>query len=165
MTMRSCTALVLSAALMTTLPLAAQSSAAPSDPQAQPQSNAHHSMSKPTNLQVLPKDIAGPDLIALMRGYTRALGVECGFCHAQDPATHRPDFASDAKPDKAIARTMIAMTQEINAKYLSTVTDPDATPAQKTVTCGTCHRGNTMPLPFTGASSEHPAMPGMTKPQ
>ncbi len=113
---------------------------------------AHRPMPKPSNLQVLPKDISSPDLIAAMRSYSKALGVECEFCHSEDPQTHRPNFASDAKEDKGIARIMISMTQEINQKYLSTVKDPDATPADKTVTCGTCHRGNTMPAQFFGAA-------------
>jgi hypothetical protein len=128
------------------LPLAGQDAAAPPAGQAP----ARRPMPRPTNLQVLPKDISSPDLMATMRGYTKALGVECEFCHAQDPQTHRLNFASDAKPDKAIARTMISMTKEINEKYLSKVNDPDAAPADKTVTCGTCHRGNTMPAPFAG---------------
>jgi hypothetical protein len=123
-------------------------------------------MPRPHNLQVLPKDISGPDLIATMRGYTKALGVECGFCHAEDPQTHRPNFASDAKPDKNIARTMIRMTNEINSKYLSTVNDPDASAAQKTVTCGTCHRGNTMPVPFgAAAGNAGHSMPMPAKPE
>lgn len=105
-------------------------------------------MPKPTNLQVLPRDLAVPDLLAIMRGYTAALGVECEFCHAVDPKTHKTDFASDAKPDKAIARIMISMTREINTKFMSQVNDPDGTAADKTVTCGTCHRGSSMPMPF-----------------
>lgn len=105
-------------------------------------------MPRPTNLQVLPKDIAVPDLLATMRGFTAALGVECEFCHASDPKTHKTNYASDTNPDKTIARTMISMTSEINAKYMSQIKDPDATPADKTVTCGTCHRGNSMPMPF-----------------
>jgi len=116
--------------------------------QTAPGQRARRPMPKPTNLQVLPKEIAVPDLLALMRTYTAALGVECEFCHATDPTTHRPNYASDTNSDKAIARTMITMTNEINAKYLSQVKDPDATPADKTVTCGTCHRGNSMPAPF-----------------
>lgn len=138
-----------------TLQLSAQTAATGAQSTAHP----HHTMPKPTNLQVLPKDISGPDLIALMRGYTQALGVECGFCHASNPQTGHPDFASDTNPEKTIARTMIAMTSEINAKYLSTVKDPDATPADKTVTCGTCHRGRSMPEPFDGAGAEHQDMP------
>ncbi|MBV8632454.1 MAG: c-type cytochrome [Silvibacterium sp.] len=117
------------------------------------QRRTRRSIPRPTNLQVLPKDIAVPDLLALMRGYTAALGVECELCHAVDPKTNKTNFASDAEPDKAIARIMITMTKEINSKYLSQVNDPDATPADKTVTCGTCHRGNSMPMPFAASKS------------
>ncbi len=38
-----------------------------------------HMMPPPTNLQVLPKDIAPADLMKTMHGYTAALGVRCGF--------------------------------------------------------------------------------------
>jgi hypothetical protein len=150
-------------ALIAALPVAAQ----PAAPAPSGQANVHHAMPQATNLQVLPKDISAPDLIATMRGFTKALGVGCEFCHAEDPQTHRPNFASDAKPDKNIARIMMRMTQEINAKYLSTVQDPDATPADKTVTCGTCHRGNTMPLPFNAADAKgaHHSMPMQPKPE
>lgn len=140
--------------LIAGLPLMAQTA-----PAAPPEQAQHHEMPQPKNLQVLPKDISGPTLIATMRGYSRALGVECGFCHAEDAQLHRLDFASDAKPDKGTARTMIRMTDEINGKYLSTVQDPDASPADKTVTCGTCHRGNQMPAPFVAKSAEHQSMP------
>ena len=103
---------------------------------------------KPVNLKVLPKDIAREDLIKIMRGYAGALGVECNFCHAANPQTHKLDFPSDAKDDKAIARTMIAMTQTINEQYMTQVHDPDAMPEDKHVTCGTCHRGHSMPEHF-----------------
>jgi Photosynthetic reaction centre cytochrome C subunit len=120
------------------------------------QAHPRRPMPKPTNLEVLPKEIAVPDLLALMRSYTAALGVECEFCHAVDPKTHRTNFASDTNPDKGIARIMITMTQEINGKYISQVKDPDATPADRTVTCGTCHRGSSMPMPFAERkSNEH----------
>jgi thioredoxin reductase len=157
-------ALFLSAALAAALPLPAQT--APPAPSGQ--GKQHHEMPKPTNLQVLPKDISGRELMDTMRYFTKALGVECEFCHAEDPQTHRLTFALDTKPDKKIARTMIGMTNEINGKYLSTVDDPDATPAEKTVTCGTCHRGHSMPVPFSAASGKEerhsmPAMPAKTQ--
>ncbi len=117
----------------------------------------HAAMPKPTNLQVLPKDISTQDLIKQMRGYSQGLGVHCDFCHEVNEQTHQPNFAADSKPDKTIARTMIAMTEEINSKFLTQVNDPDATPADKTVTCGTCHRGNTMPAQFTPKPEAHPA--------
>jgi hypothetical protein len=157
--MRARTALAVTTAalLIAALPLVAQT--APSA--ASGQANEHmRQMPRPTNLQVLPKDISGRDLIATMRGYSKALGVECGFCHAQDPKTHQFNFASDAKPDKGMARIMIRMKDEINAKYLATINDPDASAADKTVTCGTCHRGHTMPVPFDAApGAQHHQMP------
>jgi hypothetical protein len=106
-------------------------------------------MPKPTNLKILPKDISSEDLMKVMHGFTQQLGVHCSFCHVEDTATRHMDFASDAKPDKNMARIMMQMTHEINTKYLSQIQDPDATPEIKTVTCGTCHRGNSMPEPFT----------------
>ena len=127
----------------------------------------HQPLPKPTNLQVLPKDTSPEDLMKLMHGYSDALGVHCNFCHEVDAKTHKPNFAADTKPDKTIARTMIAMTQDVNTKFMTQIKDPDATPADKTVTCGTCHRGNTMPAPFTPKPGhDHPAgaMP-MPKPQ
>lgn len=103
---------------------------------------------KPTNLKVLPRDISPQDLLKTMRAYAGALGVECNFCHAVNPQTHKLDFASDARDDKGIARTMILMTRTINQQFMSQVHDPDAMPADKTVTCGTCHRGHSMPMHF-----------------
>jgi len=124
----------------------------------------HHAMPKPTNLQVLPKDIAPQDLMKMMVGFSQALGVRCNFCHEVNEQTHQPNFAADTKPDKKIARTMIAMTQEINTKFMTQISDPDAKPEDKTVACGTCHRGNTMPAPFVPKEGEHGGMP-MQKPQ
>lgn len=163
--MRSRTAplLVAAAGLIAVLPLVAQNAPTALPPHAGGQ--AHHPMKlpKPTNLQVLPKDISGEQLMATMRGFTKALGVECGFCHAEDPTTHKLNFALDTKDDKGTARTMIRMTQEINAKYLATIQDPDATPADKTVTCGTCHRGKSMPAPFVAPPEQHHEMPAKSE--
>jgi hypothetical protein len=114
---------------------------------------------RPTNLQVLPKDISTEDLIKTMRGFTQQLGVRCTFCHAEDAATHHPDFASDAKPQKTSARIMMRMTHEINTKYLAQIQDPDAMPEMKTVSCGTCHRGHSMPEIFTPPAPEQHETP------
>lgn len=150
-------AALLSASFFAALPVTAQTAAAPPPPG---HMHMHHKMPRPTNLQVLPKDISDKQLMTVMHGFKSALGVECSFCHAGNPATHHMDFASDAKPQKNTARTMIRMTEEINAKYLSTVHDPDASPAQKRVTCGTCHRGHSMPVPFVAKNigNGHPPM-------
>ena len=52
----------------------------------------------PTNLKVLPKDTTGPQVIAIMRGFTGDLGVECTYCHAKDPATAAPTLHPTPTP-------------------------------------------------------------------
>ncbi len=128
---------------------------APEAGHAEPDARPHRPLPKPTNLKVLPKDIAPEELVKLMRGYAGALGVECNFCHAAGSQPHKLDFASDAKEDKGIARTMIAMTRTINDQYMSQVHDPDAMPEDTHVTCGTCHRGHSMPEHFVPPPEEH----------
>lgn len=98
------------------------------------------------NLKVLPRDISDDDLDKVMDGWKAALGVKCSFCHARsaDTAAHKLDFASDAKPEKGIARHMFQMTAKINKKYFSANKDEkgDIVPA---ITCMTCHRGTPHP--------------------
>src|SRR5689334_7527696 len=71
-----------------------------------------------SNLQVYPKDIARPELVATMQGFVQALGVQaqggCGYCHAGTAPQF--DFASDDKRTKTVARRMILMSREITAK-------------------------------------------------
>ena len=55
----------------------------------------------------------------------------CSYCHVQG------DFASDDNPKKDMARMMISMVKDINAKF------PDG---KMHVTCFTCHRGAEEPL-------------------
>ena len=100
----------------------------------------------PTNLQVLPKTMTGEEVIKVMHQFTGDLGVECEFCHAQSPETHRLDFASDANPMKNNARVMMRMTHEIDTKYLAELSDHKDTDMQET--CGTCHRGEAHPPAF-----------------
>ena len=98
------------------------------------------------NLKVLPKDISHEDLDKIMDGWKTALGVKCGFCHAPsaDSTSHHLDFASDAKPEKNIARHMYKMTAKINKKFFSFNKDDkgDVIPA---ISCVTCHRGSPHP--------------------
>lgn len=158
-------AAVLASTLICTAPLSFSQDAPP--PAGQQGDRAHRPQPKPTNLKVLPKDISREELVKIMRTYAGALGVECSFCHAPGAQGHRLDFASDAKEDKGIARIMIQMTQEINATYMTQVHDPDAMPADKHVTCGTCHRGHQMPEHFVPPPEEHhgPAPAGAEHPQ
>ena len=94
----------------------------------------------PKNLQILtPEDIRG----GIMRKFAAALGGNCQLCHVQG------DFASDENPHKVIARKMIAMTKEINAKF------PDG---KEHVTCYTCHRGAHEPAMEPPPAEPKPAL-------
>ena len=132
--------------------LAQQSSPAP----APPPPGQRRAIPAPTNLKVLPKDLTGPQVIAIMRKFEGDLGVECTYCHAKDPATNRPNFASDENPIKDRARVMIKMANAINTEYLTQLTDPKA---QNPVTCGTCHQGMPQPVPFVPKAHERPSSP------
>jgi hypothetical protein len=111
-------------------------------------------MPPPSNLKVLPKDTDRAHLIQYMRSYEGALGVECEFCHAQNPETKRNDFASDANPMKDKARYMITMTADLNTKYLANLPNRHSTDP---ITCGTCHQGHSIPVAFVAPERPRPA--------
>ncbi len=94
------------------------------------------------NLQIFPQNLTHDELIANMRGFARALGTRCDHCHAANPPGSKEqfDFASDAKPEKNVARTMMRMVHTANVDYLSKVNAHG-----QMVTCNTCHRGHTVP--------------------
>ncbi len=98
------------------------------------------------NLKILPKNISKADLDKVMDGFKAALGVKCSFCHApsKDTTVHFPDFPSDAKPEKNIARKMMKMTAKINKKYFNYNKNEQGEMLQ-TVECMTCHRGKEHP--------------------
>jgi hypothetical protein len=60
---------------------------------------------------------------------------------------------------------MMRMTEEINTHYIAKVNDPDAQPDQKHVTCGTCHRGHSMPVVFVPPPEHHHFPPPPPPPQ
>jgi len=108
----------------------------------------------PRNLQVLPKDTPPQDVVALMQQFTRALGVQCTYCHVEQaprllsveeqqaaaaappPAAGRGrgrgrggpqmDYAADEKRQKLTARVMLTMTNDINARLASSLRNPSA---------------------------------------
>lgn len=88
----------------------------------------------PKNLKILTPETYRP----LMDVFVSSLGLAdkggCTYCHVQG------QMASDENPKKDIARMMLTMTREINAKF------PDG---KQHVTCYTCHRGS--PTPLTAA--------------
>jgi hypothetical protein len=106
--------------------------------------------SKHANLKVLPAEISDANLILLMVRYGQELGVQCAFCHVENPQTRQVDFLSDENPMKQTARIMIGMLSDINTKYLAKVGDRRyAVP----ITCGNCHQGQTYPPTFESKSS------------
>ena len=97
------------------------------------------------NLKVLPKDISSKDLQGIMTDdFEDGLGVSCGFCHAAAKDGHGLDFASDAKPEKEIARRMMRMTLDLNKEYFK-VHKPRIGSNTLTITCATCHKGEPFP--------------------
>lgn len=87
------------------------------------------------NIQVL-KGVPADQLLPSMRYFTVALGVQCNFCHVNP-------WDKDAKPEKQMARKMIAIVFAV---------DKDTFGGERTVTCYTCHRGSATPVP--GALSQ-----------
>ena len=97
------------------------------------------------NLKVLPKNISSKDLQKIMvDDFEDGLGVACNFCHTSDKTTGQLDFASDAKPEKEIARQMMRTTIGINKKYFK-VKHPLIGTDALVVTCNTCHNGVAFP--------------------
>jgi hypothetical protein len=91
------------------------------------------------NLKVLS---SGENLLDVMRTFNLSLREECNFCHTP------PDFASDARPMKNVAREMMKMTSDLNSKL-----------GNGTVTCYTCHRGDERPR------TVHPRFPNLKYPK
>lgn len=101
-----------------------------------------------TNLKVLPRGIAPRELVALMAGFTRALGVRCSHCHVGEEGKplETYDFPSDDKLLKRKAREMLRMVEAINQRHLTQLAERVEPPV--TVTCATCHRGVREPRPL-----------------
>ncbi len=91
-----------------------------------------------------------------MHHWAGDLGVECSFCHAADPTKKGPggrpmlNFPDDSKKEKATARVMVSMMEDINKNYVMKV-DNDGKP----VSCGTCHRGHKEPEAFVPPPEQH----------
>ncbi len=76
-----------------------------------------------------------------MEEISQALGVRCNYCHSAPRGSGQPE------PKKDIARAMMAMTRDLNAK----VQEATGKPANETtrVECVTCHRGVAIPQPLS----------------
>jgi tetratricopeptide (TPR) repeat protein len=101
------------------------------------------------NLKYFSKDLPRDSLLTIMRGFTYALGVNCAFCHVEEPPAQpggRPRLRPplDDKVEKQTARFMLTMVDTLNKITLAKV--PQRHESVQ-VTCVTCHRGS--PLPGT----------------
>jgi hypothetical protein len=80
------------------------------------------------NIQML-KGLPSDRLMSVMFAFKSSLGVDCTYCHIKD------QFEKDDKPPKQVARKMITLVRDTNAKLGGAAR----------VTCFTCHRGQTRP--------------------
>jgi len=90
------------------------------------------------NIQIL-KGLPANQLVALMKSFTRALGVRCEHCHVTAPGSDIPGFGAFSKDDleaKQTARKMLGMAGSIQRDFFDGKQGP---------TCWTCHRGSTKP--------------------
>lgn len=105
------------------------------------------------NTQVIPRHTPVTQVIGMMRNFTANLGVRCQHCHvgSEGQPLDQFDFGSDEKRTKVVAREMIRMVQRINGQL-------DSLPGRQAgglqVTCGTCHRGVTRPMPLSALVAE-----------
>lgn len=123
---------------------------------------------KVTNLKVLPKKLTFRQVDHIMDQWADALGVRCGFCHARNEETKKMDYASDAKPEKEMARDMYRMTAKLNSKYFKGEKDSLGVAKMSSVNCYTCHRGVAHLEAATWPPHGRPAGPppgGQPKPQ
>jgi tetratricopeptide (TPR) repeat protein len=108
----------------------------------------------PKNLEVLPKDISPDELRETMKGISQGLGARCSTCHVgkieADLSTY--DFSVDDKESKLKARKMLAMVRDINEHIADAFAD--ASEPLVSVSCATCHRGQTKPVMLEDALAE-----------
>lgn len=116
--------------------------------QAQPGAGGQRAGGTPApmkNLQVLPKDTPQPQVVAVMRVFNAALGVNCDHCHVwTKPGAPTNDMPSDAKAAKIVAREMMRMTADVNTRLAAAISKPADQIAK--VECATCHRGAAIPV-------------------
>ena len=96
---------------------------------------------------LLATDIPRDQVIPMMAFMANSLSVTCTHCHVNK------EWASDAKPAKAIARREIAMVRAINERHYG---------GELVVTCNTCHNGSVRPRaipPVANAGWNKPPAP------
>lgn len=105
------------------------------------------------NTKVIPPSTPVMQLIGTMRNFTFDLGVRCQYCHVGEEGQplSQFDFASDTKRTKLVARQMMLLVQEANRR-VDTLPGHQADDPQ--VTCATCHRGVSKPMPLSAVIAQ-----------
>jgi photosynthetic reaction center cytochrome c subunit len=101
------------------------------------------------NVKVIPKNTPVIQVVGMMRNFAGALGVRCQFCHVgqEGMPLAQFDFAKDDKRTKLTARQMMRMVEEINRR-VDTLPEHAKLTSHVEVTCATCHRGVSRPMPL-----------------
>ena len=89
------------------------------------------------NIKTFERMPAGRLLNIMEMGFSGSLGVTCTHCHNPN------DWASEEKPQKQIARDMMAMVGKINGELLTAIDNLESD--RPAVNCTTCHRGQVKP--------------------
>src|SRR3954462_6827617 len=102
-----------------------------------------------TNVKVIPKNTPVMQVVGMMRNFAGALGVRCQFCHVgqEGQPLSSFDFAKDEKRTRLTARKMMRMVEEVNRR-LDTLPEHAQMTSHVEVTCQTCHRGVSRPMPL-----------------
>ncbi len=100
------------------------------------------------NVQVL-KGIPVNEFMDTMGFFAASLGLNCVFCHTFDSLENWDHFADDV-PRKKIARSMIAMVNNLNKNNFG---------GRRVVTCYTCHHGNERPKVIPSLAEQYGVAP------
>jgi hypothetical protein len=105
------------------------------------------------NTRIISRNTPPIQVWGQMRTISFSLGVACQFCHVGDPGAplERIDYATDQKRTKLVARQMMRLVRDINAKLDSI---PDRPAPSVAVNCMTCHRGVSRPIPLATVIAE-----------
>jgi tetratricopeptide (TPR) repeat protein len=79
------------------------------------------------------------DRVAQMQAIANSLGVKCDYCHSARGS-------GSPEPKKQIARAMMDMTDEINARIRAATGKPAGEATE--IRCMSCHRGVPIPKPL-----------------
>ena len=101
------------------------------------------------NVKIIPKNTPVIQVVGMMRNFAGALGVRCQFCHVgqEGMPLAQFDFAKDEKRTKLTARQMMRMVEDINRR-VDTLPEHEKMTSHVEVTCATCHRGVSRPMPL-----------------